>query len=164
MCLVSVKFLTASQIGYVVSSQKNWSPFLYWDFQLWLNHLNIHSRGHWCNRFLPEKKHCVKQRCQETGALTLSACIYCKYPDWSLLCSSLRRSLLLSPSSTAPLSKSGKKLGSHLWWKKSILENEMKHSNSKNSLKMGLQWESKFPGGLVKIIFINKRLLNAMGF
>lgn len=163
-CVISVTFLSNSQTGDIVSSQENWSPFLCCDFQLWLNHLNIHSRGHWCNRFLPEKK-LVEQCCQETGALTLDACIYCKYPDWSLLCDSLRSSLLLSPSSTAPLSKSEKKLGSHLWRKKkSILEKEMKNSKDKNSLKMGFQWESKFPRVLVKIIFIDREFLNALGF
>lgn len=40
----------------------------------------------------------------------------------------------------------------------------MKNSKDKNSLKMGFQWESKFPGVLVKIIFINREFLNAMGF
>lgn len=161
--VISETFLSSSQTGDIVFSQENWSPFLCCDFQLWLNHLNIHSRGHWCNRFLPEKK-LAKQCCQETGALTLGACIYCKYPDWSLLCDSLRSSLLLSPSSTAPLSESERSWDLVCGEKKSILEKEMKYSKDKNSLKMGFQWERKFPGVLVKIIFINKGSLNAMGF
>lgn len=40
----------------------------------------------------------------------------------------------------------------------------IKYSEGKSSLEMSLQWESTFPGGLVKIIFINKGLLSAMRF
>lgn len=98
------------------------------------------------------------------GVLAFGASVCCKYPDWRLLCGSLRRSLFCHPFQLHCCSSLERNRDLICGEEKSILEKEKKYSKGKSSLEMGMQWESTFPGGLVKIIFINKGLLSAMRF